>query len=242
MLEFFLENTLLVYLLELLSALAGTYYLWKSPGSGKNIRMFVYYLWLIVFVETIGIYPVYAYLNDYKTLWFIKDTPFERNFWLYNSFKIVSFLVFFQFFTNELKNERLRKLFRLLIIGFAVSAVLNLLLSGVFFKAYSSFTFITGTFILSIIISAYYYEILTSDKILNFYQNIGFYISVGSFVWHLVVTPLFIYSHYFTMDSPEFVTFHALVLKRANVFMYSCFTLGFFICSRKNNYYLSSIS
>ncbi len=242
MLDFFLENILLVYLLEFLAALSGTFYLWNSAGASKMMRIFVYYLWSIVFVETLGMYPLYAYFNNYETLGFVKDTPFERNFWLYNSFKIVSFLVFFEFFTRKLSNAGLRKIYRVFIMVFAGTAVLNLLLSGVFFKAYSAFTCITGTFLLVVIISSYYYEMLGSNKILNFHKNIGFYISVGAFLWHLIVTPLFIYSHYFTMESPEFVAFHALVLKVANVFMYTCFTFGFLICSRKNNFYFSSIS
>lgn len=222
-----------------MAALAGVYFLLKVPGAGKHTRLFVYFLWLTIFVEALGLYPAYAYFSDYQSLSFIKGTGFERNYWLYNLFNILGIVVFVLFFSRQLENKKLSRLFRVLIIVFAVTALINLAVSDVFFKAYAAFTSIVGTFILLLVIISYYIEMMSSDKILNFYKRLGFYVSIGVFFWHLVVTPLFIYSRYFTMESPDFVSLHSLILLIANIFMYTCFTIGFVVCSRENNSYSS---
>lgn len=239
--NYFLENSLLSYSIELMAALAGSFYLSRVPEADKMVRLFVYYLWLTLFVEILGFYAAFAYFNNYEILWFIKDTGFERNFWLYNSFKVVTFLMYFLLFYSQLNNERVKRFFYTVFLLFTIISVINYIVSDVFFRAYAAFTPVTGTIILMLIIAAYYFEMLKSDRILNFYRSVVFYISVGSLFWHLVVTPLFIYSHYFSMDSPAFVSLHALLLKLANIFMYTCFTIGFLVCSRRKNSYLSSI-
>ncbi len=68
--------------------------------------------------------------------------------------------------------------------------------------AMSSYTSMSGTVLLAVIIGAYYYEMLTSEKILQVFSSLAFYISIAAVVWHLVVTPLYIYSSYFTASSP----------------------------------------
>lgn len=76
---------------------------------------------------------------------------------------------------------------------------------------------------------AYYYEMLKSDKILNFYKNLAFYVSVGVLIRYLVVTPIFIYSKYYTNASPDFVEMYGLIIIVSNVFMYGMFITGFII-------------
>lgn len=222
-----------------MAALAGTYFLYKVPGTGNMTRLFVYFLWFTLFIEVLGLYPAYAYITNYRRLSFIQNTGFERNYWLYNLFNILGIIVFVLFFSRQLENTKLSRLFRVLLSVFAVTALINLAVSDVFFQAYAAFTSIVGTCILLLVIISYYIEMMSSDKILNFYKRLGFYVSIGVLFWHLVVTPLFIYSRYFTMESPDFVSLHSLILLIANIFMYTCFTIGFVVCSRENNSYSS---
>ena len=53
---------LLIHLFELIAALAGSYYWLKTKD--QTIRPFVWYLWFVVFIETIGMYP-FLYDNSF---------------------------------------------------------------------------------------------------------------------------------------------------------------------------------
>ena len=200
MLEYYFETSFIGHFVEFLAAVSGTYYLFKTPNAQKIIRLFVYFLWLTVFVETIGLYAAYAYFTDYKNLEFIRDSPFERNYWLYNSFHVLSFGMYFFFFILHLNSAKIRRILTLTVFIFQVTVILDLFYSGFFFIAYSAYASVGGTLIMVICIMAYYYEMLISDKILHFYKNLVFYVSIGVLIWNLMVTPLFIYSKYFTLQ------------------------------------------
>lgn len=234
MLEYYLDDLFVGHFVELLAALAGTYYLFKTPQPKSIIRLFVYFLWLTVFIEVAGLYTVYAYFTDYKDLEFLRNSPFERNYWLYNSYHLVSFMVYFFFFIFPLNSGKIQRVLTFIALFFGITEIINLLFSGIFFIALSAYASVLGTLILIICIVAYYYEMLKSDKILSFYKNLVFYVSVGVLVRYLVVTPLFIYSKYFTIASPDFVALHGLIIFLSNIFMYGMFILGFIISSKRS--------
>lgn len=239
-LDYFIENFLLVYILEIGAALAGTYYLRKTRTAVPYSGLFVGYLWLVVGVETIGYYPVFNYFNDYYYLPFLKDTLFERNFWLYNVFKVITFAILYVFFIAQLQSKKSKRIFKWITFFFVLTAVLNLILTDVFFQKSSAFSFIIGTFILLTLIFAYYFELLKSDKILYFYKSLVFYISVGLLLWYVTVTPIFIFNKYFTSTSPEFVKLHATILNISNYFLYCMYILAFIIGSSNKKERLSS--
>ena len=62
-----------IHIVELIAALAGTYYYLKTRDS--QMKIFVWYLWFVVLVETVGMYG-HLLLNNYDYDWFI---------WLKNS-------------------------------------------------------------------------------------------------------------------------------------------------------------
>lgn len=229
LLEYIVENFFLIYLLELGTAVTGSYYLSQVNTPKKGERLLVMYFWLVIFVEVVGLYPVINYFTDSQAFPFVEGTLFERNYWWYNSYSLIKFLVFFYYFIWQLRSSRIRNFFSVLAIIFTLGGVINLLSSQVFFTANSAFTSVGGTLILVILIFIYYYETLKSDRILNFYRLPVFYFSVGILIWHLTITPLFIYSHYFTLKSPEFVELHTLILRIANIILYSLFILGWLI-------------
>ena len=235
MLEYYLETIFIGHLIEFIAALAGAYFLLKTPNTENITRLFVYFLWLTVFVEVFGLYSVYAYFSDYKNLEFLKDSPFERNYWLYNSFHVLSFIMYFFFFIFQLNSVKIRRILTFIAVVFTITEIVNLIFSGIFFIAFSAYASVVGTLILIICILAYYYEMLKSNKILGFYKNLAFYVSVGVSIRYLVVTPLFIYSKYFTTASPDFVDLYGLIIIVSNVFMYGMFIIGFIISARQSN-------
>ncbi|UJH91235.1 hypothetical protein LZ575_22060 [Antarcticibacterium sp. 1MA-6-2] len=231
--EIVYKNLLLVYILELGAALAGSYYLKKIKGVKKETKILVYYLWLVIFVESVGLYPLYAYFTNYETMPFIKDTPWERNYWWYNLYHFLKFAALFYYFVSQLSSAVKRKIFRIVAVIYLLCSILYLSFSGEFFYQYSTFDSIVGTFFIITLILFYLYELLKSEQILNFYKSLPFYISIGILVWHVTVTPLLIYSMYFTQRSPEFVELNTIVLRLINIFLYGMFIAGFLICATK---------
>ena len=202
------------------------------------VRYFVWFLWLTVFVEVIATYAGLAYYTDYKYFSFIKGTPFAGNYWLYNIYSIIAFTVYICFFSFHLRSEKWKKGFSITTIIFILSSILYLFITDVYFKAHSIFTFFLGSLIVLVSIGVFYWELLKSDEILAIKKSIHFYISVGALVYHLGFVPLVIYSRYYNIaKSPEFVEIYIFILYGINYFLYSLYTLGFIICSRKRRSY-----
>ena len=234
MLDYYLKELFPGHFFELLAAIGGSYYLIKVPLVKSITRIFVYFLWFILFVEILGLYAVFNYF-DYPYFKVLEGTAFEDNYWLYNSFHVLSYMVYFYFFIYQLKLNKIRKYLTFLAWFFFVSSISFLIFSGVFFANFSFYTIITGTILLILCIASYYYQMLTSDSILNFQKNPAFYISIGALIWHVVVTPLLIYGKYYSTTSPEFIKMYGLILGAANMFLYGIFFFGFVICSRRKS-------
>jgi hypothetical protein len=225
----------IAYLLEAVAIVAGFYFLRHKPLDTVT-RYFVYFLVLTFSIETIGHIPTLIYY--YEELHFLKDTFWAQNFWLFNPYLILSFLVYINYFKWKINSLGARKILNILSVFYLVTAIGNLIFSDVFFTTFSSYTYMMGTLLVFLSISYYYYEILTSDRILVIKNSISFYISVAALIFHLVSTPLFIYFKYFDRSlSPEFINFYLILFMSVNIFMYTCFSIGFAICSQKKNSY-----
>ena len=232
-LEYIIENFLLIYTLEVGAAIAGSIHLSKVAVPEKGILLFVYYLWVVVFVELVGLYPSYAYFYDYERLGFIKGTLFERNYWWYNSYNVLKFIILYKFFILQLKFRTKRRILFIISGLLILSFIVDQLFGGDYFKSYSSFMAITGTLYLVFLIMLYHFEILKSERILKFYKSMAFYISIGMLIWHVSTTPLFIYNRYFSLQSPDFVYFQMVILRSINIFLYGILILGFMVCTKK---------
>ncbi len=223
-----------MYLLEIGAAVAGTIYLNRAKYPVPYSKLFVGYLWLVVLVEIIGYYPTFNFFTHFSYMPFVEGTVFERNFWLYNSYNIVKFAIYFIFFIAQLRSKSSIQVFKLVLAGFVITAILNLIFTDVFYTRSSTYTYITGSLTLMILIFVYYMELLRSDRILFFYKSLPFYISVGLLLWNVTITPLFIYNKYFTSASPEFVSLHSTILRVSNFFLYGIYITAFIICSSKS--------
>ncbi|MCF4102581.1 hypothetical protein L1I30_12970 [Gillisia sp. M10.2A] len=234
----YLQYATFLQLLELLAAMAGSFYLFRVKPRNKYTKYLVYFLWLTFVVEIVGIYSSYAYFSDYKKLSFLKDSVFQRNFWLYNIKGIIEFSVLAYFFRSFIKTVSWKKTLKYLALFFILSTILNLIFSGSYFMAYAAYTAIAGTILVLISVGFYFCEMLKSEAILKFKSSLTFYIAIGVLFFQIVLTPLKIYSRFFIESSnPEFVALWKPLLVIANVFMYTCFIIGFLICSQKKRSY-----
>ncbi len=230
------KYTLITNFVEILAAIAGIFYIRKNRIE-IPVRFFVYFLCLTVLVELLGLFPSLIYYEERFS--FLKGTFLQKkNSWLYNVYHIVSFMFYIFFFAYILRNTRFKNFLKLMGGFYLVSTILNLIISDVFFISVSLYTYLFGTFLILLSVGFYFFEILQSDEILNFNKSIYFYISIGTMIFHLVVCPLFIYDKYFDIGkSPEFVEIRRFILICANIFLYTCYIIGFMVCLRKNKSY-----
>ncbi len=227
---------LIINIFELLALVAGTIYITKYR-AGFPARYFVFFLWLTFFVEIIfGWFPSLVYYVD--SFSFLKGTLLEKNFWIYNIYHIINFYLYTSYFKWNINSSLSKKILNFLLVAFLISSSANLFLSNIFFTSLSSYTFIVGSVMFLLSISFYFFKMLKSDEVLSFNKTLPFYVAIGSLVYHLMITPIFIYDNYFNYEkNPDFVEVHEIILTSVNIFMYTCYTIGFFVCSRKNKSY-----
>ncbi len=236
MIEFLKETKLYVgFLFELMACIAGFIYLKKSKSLLPGIKVFIFYLLFVVIIEFYGFIPIYAYLKDYQVLGFYKDSLFRRNLWTVNVMRIATTVSISLVFINSLRNSKYQRYLKILLWVFFIFSLIWYNTFGVFFQGNNLIVDLLGTFILLTSVGFYYFDILKSGKILNFYHDIRFYISVGITIWVLCISPLKIYDDFFSLKNPIFIEVHTTVLRYFNVFMYSLFTVGFYIDYKAHN-------
>lgn len=231
----FILGALPITILELVAAVSGSYYLAKTEHL-KYTKYIVWLLWLTFFIEVLGSYAPIAYFSDYKYLSFLEDTSFSYNFWLYNIFMLIHYGIYIYYFRALIKNRFWRVVLQWALVIFEVSSLIYLFATDVFFTEFSQFTNIFGTLLLAFSIVLFYLELLRSEILLKLKFFIPIYISAGALMFHLVVTPVDLFSEYFSSKNEIFVDLRVKVLLFANIFMYSLYTIGFLICSRKKKY------
>ena len=240
LIEFLLDTKLYIgTIFEIVAAIAGTWYLKKSGKVASEIEYFVYYLILIVFLEVYAYLPIWAYLEDYKILSFYEDSVFRRNVWWGNILKIITTLCVSWIFIKALRNPKIKRKLVYLILVYPVLSIISFFTIGEFFNAYDPYVNIIGTLIMLTSVGIFYIETLKSDRILTFYGDIRFYISLGMVIWNLCMVPLNIYSSFFSLQNPLYIELDTLIHRYANVFLYSLFAIGFYMdykFNRKTEY------
>ena len=231
-----MKYQLIVNLFELLAAITGTVIIRKYRTS-RIVHYFVYFLWLTVLVElTMGWIPTIIRYSD--ELYHFKNTLLGYNYWAYNIYYIISYSFYAYFFREHLRSFIRQKILIQSIYIYIIGSIISCVISYDNFLTQSiPFITIAGSIILTMSVLFYLYEMLNSDKILNFDKNFVFYIGVSALIFHVIVAPLFIYSIHFTTENPDFIKFRGIVLYGANILLYSVYTYSFIQCLRKNNSY-----
>lgn len=224
--------------LELLAALAGSYYLKTAATPIRNSKSLVYFLWFTVFVEIVGSYSPIGYFSNYRYFSFIEGTVFQNNLWWYNIFAMLNFSFFTYYFISFLRNKTVKSIAHICIVVYLIVSIGIYVITGNLFRVTSNFVMITGALLVLMSVLTFYFELLRSDLLLQLKRFLPFYISVGVLVFNLGVTPVDILSDYFSggEENELFIKLHANVLLYANIFLYSSFILGFLICSRTKKF------
>ncbi|RKS50692.1 hypothetical protein BC962_2465 [Gillisia mitskevichiae] len=242
MLDFIIDNKIYVtYIFEFIAAVSGSYYLIKTPRVRKEIIYFSWFLWFVLLVDLSGLYALWAYFDDYRTFPFLENSLFTRNVWLYNWLNLISSIFYSFLFIKQIKKLKIKRILKYTLFGFIILGIFKLTSSDQLFYKYDMSVRLVGVLLLIIAIGIYYYELLMSDQILDIKRNLLFYISVGVFIWHLCVSPIDIYSTYFSIENRDFIFMHAAILRYCNIFMYGIFSFGFIYCAGKTRLAISRL-
>jgi len=217
---------LAIHIVELIAALAGTYYYLKTKDS--QMKIFIWYLWFVVLVETVGMYG-YLLLNNYDYDWFIwlKNSIICSNTWLYNIYSFVSILIFGKFYLKIIHQKSSKIIIKVAVVVYVTFAILYYLIKGTFFEKSLPYDVFMETFIVFVFVILYYKQLLASNKILLFYKLPVFYISSSLLLWYLCAAPLFTFDGYFFAVNKGFVQFRLVFMFLINTFLYSCYTFAF---------------
>lgn len=231
--DFLLNNySVITKTVELIAAIAGTYYLKKNKNS--ILKIFVFYLWLTFFVEVIAEYSGFM-RNNYDYEWFIniKNSVFCTNTWLYNIYSFLTIGLLGIFYSGLLSNKSLKTLIRTIVILYIVFSLCYYTFTDAFFVFGLPYDDILASVIVSIYVICYFIELMNSEYILQYYKLPSFYISVALLLWYLCVTPLFIFNGYFREVNTDFVIFRYLLLLFINICTYALYTFGFWYSLKK---------
>ncbi len=232
-----IHHFIIINVFEIAAVVSGIFYTVKNKEDIYS-RYFVYFLMFTVFIVELIFGWLPGLIKKIDALSFLKDTIFTSNQWTYNINDLVSFSFYLSFFAFQIKSDRNKKNAFVVIILFLISAIINLLLTSVFFEGISSYIYIVGSLLLFLFISYYFFQLFLSENLLIFYKTIPFYVAIGCSLFYLCVTPIFIYEKfYFESINVEYKKIHKLLLTLINVFTYSTYTIGFIVCSKKKKSY-----
>lgn len=214
------------HLLELGAALAASYYWLKTQDN--SIKPFVWYLWFIVGIETLAMYP---YLYDVLDIEFIKlleNSKFKRNSWLYNIFYgPVTVYLLGLFMINQTKMKLSHIIIKGLTYGFFIFYLSFFIIASNFFDSGIPYDIVILTFIILIMVMLYLRELLNGNELLNFYKSPVFYVIIALILWHISITPLFIFNDYYREVNSEFKAFRNYFLNISNIILYSWYIFAF---------------
>lgn len=217
---------LFTLILECIALVSGFFCLYKNRRS--ELRPLVFFLLFTISVELIGSYT--RFIDDWAFLYFLKETPFERNFWLYNCFIIVSLFFYIRFYRNRLRFLKFKRFLNYLTI---VSIPFTIMIfTNEYFLTYVKAIVLWTSLTVFICTSLYFYELMQSSSILVFYKLPMFYVSLGLFMWWLILPPIALYMPYYSKIYPEFVAFRGYSLFILNVILYSIYTIAFVLDSK----------
>nr|WP_321245454.1 hypothetical protein [uncultured Psychroserpens sp.] len=234
MIDFFFNNRhILTFLVELIATIFGSYYILKVDNS--VVKVFVYYLWLTLIVESIGAYS-FLLLENHDLQWFInlKNSVFCSNTWLYNIYDFLAIGLIGLFYSNLMTSTLFKNSIRVIFIPYALFAFAFFTFTDAFFVKSLPYSFIFGTASICIYVILYFIELMRSDELLNFYKLPSFYISIALLIWYLCFTPLFIFESYFHAMNTKFVEFRGKFLLFINIFTYACYAFGFWYSLKKS--------
>lgn len=227
--EFFLINnySLIIKLIIIAAVIAGI----LSYKKFKNtpVTFFIKILIGLLIIEYVGSYPLYY--NTFNFLKPIYNSIFRKNYWwftiAYDIVVIILFSIFYQKILVSLKFKRILKYatWVFAVVSFCYAA-LNL---EALFNQLLPVVQIFGALIILLCCILYFLELLLNNRIIYFFKSIYFYITIGIFLWWIIITPLVFFDLYFNNSDWNFIFLQWQIYLFVNFLMYTLFIIGFIV-------------
>ena len=207
----------ILFFCELLACLTGLFYYNKVKNT--YWKYFPFYLVFIVCSEITGTYLDFKYTNNIY---------YNINYFVYFGLP-AEFVFLFMLFYSSAGTSKTR--FLPLIFNFSylivwLIGILFLRSKSVYFDAIS-YTF--GNLLLLILILRFFIQLVTSDDIVNFRQNMLFWVSFGLLLFYLGSFPYYclINDHKIWITHRIIMDKYKIVVNGLNSLMYLMFTISF---------------
>lgn len=211
---YFLVNS--VYVMEVVAAVTAFIYInkWKET----HWKWFPFYLAFIAIADIFG--TVYHDRNVFISLY------------LYNCVIIpTEFFFFFWIFQKALRDSVYRSMPKIFTVIYAVFLLVELLYLRKVQFAYMSLAYTVGNVLLLVLILMNFLQLMNSDSVLKYKENILFWVSVGLLIFYLGSFPF--YAVYNVLVSRHHAAFfyYKEFESILNSIMYFTFALSF-ICGK----------
>lgn len=199
-------------------------------------RYFLYLLLLTLGTECIGYSYIYFHFFPQTTFTvffkgILPEVISEQNYWAFNIFRIITFYLYLYYFLRLLKKFKHRRYIYVILLIYTVFVILDLTLrSEGFFSKSLMWVRISGTLSILLATTFYFNEIFDSDKILNIYKELSFWLIIGSLFYYLVTVPITIFTRLFY----NFQGIYVSILLLSNIVLYGCFIIGFVVNAKKS--------
>lgn len=176
--------------------------------------------WFLIFVgilDGVGLFINSKLITNYPKL----------NFYYYQLFVIPFQVIYYCWIINRnlVTNKRL---YYIGSVVFIISAFIEcfalIKLEGYFF---SSFSYMVANILMLAHILRYFYQLSKNDRILFFYRERMFWVSLGLLIFWLGALPFFGIFNYLLFNYPAVHLFYFKVVLIFNYIMYTCFLISF---------------
>ncbi|WP_417856704.1 hypothetical protein [Xanthomarina gelatinilytica] len=194
------------------------------------VKYFIWFLGWIVFVETIGNYP--RHLKDYNLEYLIEGTLIEQNYWWYTiSWASVATIFYSWFLSQKYDSNTLKTIIKFCIYGYVLTMLVTAIIDyKLFFENRPTYITVLNVAIIILSTVSYLYNLLNSEKLLNAFKSLYFYVAIILLVWWLITTPLNFFEVYNSDSDWDFVAIKWTIKLIANIFMYLGFAFALIFC------------
>ncbi|TYA59280.1 hypothetical protein [Formosa maritima] len=198
------------------------------------VKYFIYFLIYVFVTEVLGSYA--RILNQLGLYYLIESSVFKFNFWWHTLTWYLGSAIFFAWYYRKLlKNNFLKSILQYALYLFLIISIGNIVLNfQQFFEGTFKMIRIGNMSIIMLSAVFYIYELLHTEKILEFYTDFHFYISGILLIWLLVTIPLVHFVCGNAATDPNQAELKWLIMLYANIFMYLSFVVAL-IFSKPNN-------
>ncbi|WP_340201565.1 hypothetical protein [Ascidiimonas sp. W6] len=198
----------ILFLVQLVAALAGCFYFFKLKTS--------YWKWF-------GVYLVILFIQQHLLKYVFPNMVASKNvYYLLFGIPLEYIFLYWLYAKQSLKKEKLFYIFSILYI---VTVLISWFVQET--DDALSISLNTGSLLLTVLVVLEYLKQISDDSILKFRENSMFYINVGVILFYIGAHPFHVFQKYLYADYKVFIEYYYVYFLGANCSMYLLFIASF---------------